>query len=193
MDTRQRIIDTAFEMIKEKSYEEVSVNDICEKCGITKPTFYKYIGAKENLLTNFYDNVTAEFADTALHMLAADNYWEQICTGFDAILGWSEEFGPDLYSQLFISDLKNNKGTFDFNAPLAAAMVSLFKKAQEAGQIHNPGNAEALYFACVHLSFGYGVVWCLNNGSSDLLADFRNALETVCQVDEKYRQKSAES
>lgn len=134
MDTRQRIIDTAFEMIKEKSYEEVSVNDICEKCGITKPTFYKYIGAKENLLTNFYDNVTAEFADTALHMLAADNYWEQICTGFDAILGWSEEFGPDLYSQLFISNLKNNKGTFDFNAPWQPPWSLSLKRRRRRGR-----------------------------------------------------------
>lgn len=64
-------------------------------------------------------------------------------------------------------------------------MVAILEKAQLSGQIHNLGDPYELYMACAHLCFGYGVLWCLNNGTNDLLHDFRNALAIVLQVDEK--------
>lgn len=187
MDIKQSIIEIAFQMIKKEGFENVSVDAICNECGITKPTFYKYIGAKDNLLTYFYDHVTGQFTDAAVKMLTADNYWEQICRGFDTILGWSREFGAELYSQLFIVNLKQNRGTFDFNSRLTEVMNFLFRKAQENGQINNSSPAKDLYISCAHLCFGYGIVWCLEKGNFNLLDDFHRALETVCDVVDEYK------
>ena len=37
--------------------------------------------------------------------------------------------------------------------------------------------------ACAKMSFGYGVIWCLEDGQGDLLQDFRTGLIQVLQVD----------
>ena len=181
-DLYARILNTSYKMFQAKGYDAVKVEDICKKCGITKPTFYRYIKRKDDILTEFYKHVTENFTESALNMIEADNYWEQICIGFESILSRSEEFGPELYSQLFIANLKENKGTFKFDQKLKKVMISLFTKAQKNGQIRNDSDPEALYMSCVYASFGYGVVWCLNNGSFNLLKDFRHAVEIICNV-----------
>lgn len=187
MNTRDLIIATAYKMFQKEGYDSVTVSDICEECGITKPTFYRYIESKDHLLSYFYEGVTTELPGQLVQMLTSEHYWEQICMGFDTILMRSQDFGPDLYSQLFISNLRDNKGTFDFNDTLTQAMTALFAKAQQSGQIKNPSEPSELYMACAHMCFGYGILWCLNHGENNLLEDFHTALENVCIVDEKYR------
>ena len=53
--TREDILHVAYDCFKAKGFDEVSVDDICRKAGITKPTFYKYIDSKESILTSYYD------------------------------------------------------------------------------------------------------------------------------------------
>ena len=40
---RQDIINAAMELFKEHGFDQVSVDDICERLDISKPTLYKYI------------------------------------------------------------------------------------------------------------------------------------------------------
>ena len=182
-DLENRIVETAYRMFKEKGYDHVTVQDICRELQITKPTFYSYIPSKDALLSTFYSRLENDLNEQLIEMVTKDNYWEQILYGFEIILSHSQKFGPDLYSQLFISNLKENKGTFRFIESLTKAMTFLIKRAQEAHQIKNQSDPEKLYMACAKMSFGYGVIWCLENGQEDLLQDFRTGLIQVLQVD----------
>ena len=185
--TKEQIIKTAYDLFIKEGYDKVTINKICEACDITKPTFYNWIGSKEELLSTFYDRLTSELSIHILEMTIAENYWEQIWTGFKSILEWSRKFGHDLYSQLFISNLKEDKGTFEISSPLAETMTVLLKKAQKDGQIRNKSNPESLYKSSIYLSMGYGVMWCINKGSFDLLKEFRSALENMYDVAPEFR------
>ena len=184
---KQHIIDTAYGLFQQKGYDGVTVSDICAASGITKPTFYHYLKSKEELLSCFYSRLTGELAQHMLEMVVAENYWEQIWAGFAAILEWSEEFGQDLYSQLFISNLREDKGTFNVSQPLTRTMVLLMERARKAGQIRNQSPAHELYIASIYLSIGYGVRWCIEKGSFELLHEFRAALENMYDVAPEYR------
>ena len=46
---KQNIIDEALKLFSAKGYEGVSVNELTEASGITKPTLYYYFGSKEGL------------------------------------------------------------------------------------------------------------------------------------------------
>ena len=47
-DLKNKIIITSYKLFQEKGYDNVSVQDICNALSITKPTFYKHIGAKHD-------------------------------------------------------------------------------------------------------------------------------------------------
>lgn len=45
----ERILRDGWELFQQKGYLGVSVDEICQRCGITKPTLYYYYQSKENL------------------------------------------------------------------------------------------------------------------------------------------------
>ena len=177
-----RILETSYRLFQEKGYNAVKVNDICDACGISKPTFYHYVGSKDELLTIFYSYILSRFSEEILAQSANDDYWQRIVQVFDTILEHSLEFGVNLYSQLFIANLNREIGTFTIEESLTELMTQLFEKAQKNGQIQNPADPRSLYLSCMSLCFGHGILWCLNRGRNDLLRDFRRELEIVCQV-----------
>lgn len=54
--TREEISDTAVKLFLDKGYNNVTIQDICNELNITKPTLYKYISNKEDLILDLYDS-----------------------------------------------------------------------------------------------------------------------------------------
>ena len=177
-----RILETSYRLFQENGYNAVKVNDICDACGISKPTFYHYFSSKDELLSIFYSYILSRFSEEILAQSANDDYWQRIVLVFDTILDHSLEFGVNMYSQLYVANLNKEIGTFKIEESLTELMTQLFEKAQKNGQIHNPADPRSLYLSCVSLCFGHGILWCLNRGRTDLRKDFRRELEIVCQV-----------
>lgn len=183
---KEDIIKVSYQMFKERGYDNVTIMDICHELNISKPTFYTYIKSKDELLTLFYKDIENEMSKRILEIISQDNYWKQVLCAFQIILSHSQEFGHDLYSQLFITNLKENKGTFQFQEGITNLMSTLFDKAQKSNQIRNSKDPKELYLACAHLAFGYGIIWCLEDGKDELLKNFENGLIQVLDVDPKY-------
>jgi AcrR family transcriptional regulator len=45
----ERILRDGWELFQQKGYLGVSIDELCQRCGITKPTLYYYFQSKENL------------------------------------------------------------------------------------------------------------------------------------------------
>ena len=50
LTAREAIIETCAELLQSRTIEQISVKDILEECGVSKPTFYKYFGNKYDVL-----------------------------------------------------------------------------------------------------------------------------------------------
>jgi len=48
-DTAERILQDGWELFQQKGYRGVSTDELCLRCGITKPTLYYYFQDKEDL------------------------------------------------------------------------------------------------------------------------------------------------
>lgn len=190
--TEERIINTAYNLFIEKGYDNVTVNDICKACEITKTTFYYHLNSKEDIISHFYDSVTESLASRILDVVSAENYWEQLMVCFETIILRSQYIGSDLSSQLLIMNIKDDKGTYDFNEDLTKMAVSLIEKAQKAGQIRNQSNAEQLYRASAYAFMGYETVWCIKKGSFDRLKHVRHAMENIYDVDPSLRKADSD-
>lgn len=49
-NSKDEILKNACSLFAEKGYDAVSVQEVCEKAGITKPTLYYFFGSKKGLL-----------------------------------------------------------------------------------------------------------------------------------------------
>ncbi|MEA3278625.1 MAG: TetR/AcrR family transcriptional regulator [Pseudomonadota bacterium] len=67
--TRQKLLETALQLVWQSSYDNVGVNEICLRAGVTKGAFYHHFETKADL---FY--------------AASQRYWEELKHELDAIL-----------------------------------------------------------------------------------------------------------
>jgi len=181
--TRELIIDTACELFMQKGYNAVTVQEICNACNVTKPTFYYHLRSKEEIILNIYDPIVKNLTGHLLNALLADNYWEQLMVIFESLVQESVKFGIDVHRQLFISNLNNDYGSFDFREELTRVAINLIEKAQQAGQIRNQSPADVLYQASAYAFLGYELTWSMKGDAFDGFKNIRSAMEQIYDVE----------
>lgn len=66
--TRETLLDTAIELVRQSNYDNVGVNEICSHAGVTKGAFYHHFQSKADL-----------------YSAAADHYWREIKAELDTL------------------------------------------------------------------------------------------------------------
>lgn len=66
--TKKKIFNIAIEEIKSKGYENITVQDICTKCGISKGTFYVHYTSKEDIVRKSYRQSYYEYLHNELEL-----------------------------------------------------------------------------------------------------------------------------
>lgn len=181
MKTKDLILRTAYNLFQEKSYSEVSIEEICSSCKLTKPAFYYHFKSKAELLIHYYDDVVDHIYRT-IETTASDNSWELYVFCFSELIAASVNLGVDLMSQLYITNLEENRGSFDFNERFSSLCVSLIRKAQGTGQIRNQKDADELYLSASFMFTGLELFWSLQKGSFEQGKVFIVALESIFDV-----------
>ncbi|MDR0322209.1 MAG: TetR/AcrR family transcriptional regulator [Treponema sp.] len=79
---KQTILEKALELFSAKGYEGVSVSELTEAAGITKPTLYYYFGSKEGLfeavLQSSYIRLDSIITEKAVYNPKPEAYFEDI-------------------------------------------------------------------------------------------------------------------
>jgi AcrR family transcriptional regulator len=92
-EKHKMIIDKSVELFAEKGYHATSVQEIAEKCGIAKGSFYNYFKSKEELLVSifkyFYEALTNSLLDLELDasLSSKDKFLRQITVHIEHMTG----------------------------------------------------------------------------------------------------------
>ena len=70
-DTKQKIIQTAVDLIWMSGYGAVSVDDICKTAGVQKGSFYHYFASKAALALEAFEAHAAEIHEHMDHLFSA--------------------------------------------------------------------------------------------------------------------------
>jgi AcrR family transcriptional regulator len=81
-NVRETIVERALELFSAKGYEGVSVSELTEAAGITKPTLYYYFGSKEGVfeavLQLHYTRLNTIITEKAVYIPKPRSYFEDI-------------------------------------------------------------------------------------------------------------------
>jgi AcrR family transcriptional regulator len=70
--TRERILDAALELFRERGYEETTMRAIAEAAGVAVGNAYYYFRAKEHLVQAFYERTHEEHLEASGEILAGE-------------------------------------------------------------------------------------------------------------------------
>ena len=71
-EARQRILETAGQLFAERGYELVGINELIEKSGVAKATFYQQFRSKEALCAEWLRQEAAEAEQSSQALLDSD-------------------------------------------------------------------------------------------------------------------------
>lgn len=70
-----QIADMAVDLFATNGYEQTTVEDICRVAEISRTTFFRYFGSKEELLMRGFDDLGASMLDTLIDVPETETPW----------------------------------------------------------------------------------------------------------------------
>jgi AcrR family transcriptional regulator len=99
-DTKNRIFREAMLLLSEGKKKKLTVSDICERCGITRQTFYHYFQDVPEVFVSFAREGESHFDE-----IQKEEDWEKVCKAFlligihvrnGARKGMLSAYGPEI-------------------------------------------------------------------------------------------------
>lgn len=187
MTKKEDIQAVAIQLFLDKGYSNVTIMDICKELNITKPTFYKHVKSKEELILNLYDYTVNTITSNPMSVLEVDSNIERLILVFNDLVNETIAFKSDLFSQMLIANLNENQHSFDMRSKMTDLCTLLIKKAQQNHEIKNFNDPDVLYRSIAYAYTGYETMWCIYNGNTNIKEDFYTTLNAILEVADPYK------
>ncbi len=168
LDTRRKIFNTALNLIKEKGFDKVSVDDICAACGVSKGAFYHHFKSKldimsesESLINDMLENIQIHESDGSIK--------EKLLILMGSILDVVEKSGVEVTRQLTVVTTgghyiqQENRNTFAIHT--RKLIQQILAESVEKGELSPETNKEASTEIIMTFLSGMIADWCIFNGA----------------------------
>lgn len=132
---KEEVAETAISLFKRDGYNNVTVNDICKACGISRSVFYSSFNGKRSILEYMVEKPQHNDDASFMKFAHADNDFERIWQLFDRFITIAYDFGPELTSTLFIMQFESPEGIRTAIHALDDLFATLANNCAKAGII----------------------------------------------------------
>ncbi len=132
-ERERQMLDVAEEVFGDRGYQATSMDEIAERCGVSKPMLYEYFGSKDGLLLACITRSKAELLDVTQKAMAGatapeDILWRGMVAYFSFIDAHSKSFDMLLREPFAASPrtLEAVEATRRQQSTLVAGMLTAF-------------------------------------------------------------------
>jgi AcrR family transcriptional regulator len=169
---KQKIRDAAKALVKQKGYENVTIDEICAEIGVTKGTFYNYFHSKEQLIL---DEVASDNLHYRNKLRAQVSKLQRGLPKLIAFLRLALAYENDrakeftrLSYKLRIADPKRVLPLYPDKRELYKIIDELIAEGQSCGQIRQDLTSGQLATIVLYNIRGMVYSWCLPDTDFDL-------------------------
>lgn len=172
LETKRKLISTALELLKEKGFDAINVEDITKKAGVAKGTFYTYFKRKEDIVLDISRVPFSEIADE-LDKMEKMEIIEKLTYYFHRFMECVESCGIHTCRQ-WIKDVldPNNvpenkdgqKWNYDF-----MMLKGILNNAVKRGELKQDTPVELLTHIVISELYGMMTCWCMSDGKFEPL------------------------
>jgi AcrR family transcriptional regulator len=167
METKKRIFNAANELMKKKGFDNMTIQEIQERAGVSVGTFYHYFKSKQDVFFELYRKADEYFETEVAPELHSRNLTddEKIILFFGKYAIFNTDNGIESVRQIFNT---NNKFFTTKDRYMVGLLQDIVSEAQQSGRMVSDMSAEEItQFLFIHAR---GVVfdWCLHDGRYDL-------------------------
>ena len=97
MNTKEKIIQVAFNMFLQKGYKEVSLKQIVDAVGLTKGAFYHHFTGKEQLFRQIVETFLLEGGEEVYEGLPKDNLKQFMLAYLERVIAFMDKMQQEIY------------------------------------------------------------------------------------------------
>lgn len=180
--TKTRIFESAIELIKAKGYANVSVEEICEKSGVTKGAFYHHFDSKESLVRLMYMDTDTYLLKRLPVIMKKTSAIERITDILLTLAERAEYKGLEIMKQFIRENLDTN-GIINMKdprtRPLVPFHIAIIADGQENGEIRKDLEPEYIFWYINSSYNGFLLNWCIQNGSYNFKETLKKVLPSI--------------
>lgn len=165
---RQDIIRTGMDLFIQNGFAAVSVEDICRKLNISKPTLYKYVRKKEMILSAYYQQQTVDSLPEVYALLKQGRPAAALQTMFEKLCQIATTMGPELYAAYRIYTLSDKDYLALFSRPQVRVLELCIRDLQNTNIIPSTVTPHKLAVILMDLYEGAALTWASHGGEFDL-------------------------
>lgn len=163
--TRNKILKTTIDLMQKKGFDNITIEMISKKAGVSVGSFYYYFNSKNDILLDIFhkaDDYLQAHIDDSISTLPIE---DQIMEFYVYYAKYVKLTSMDFTKRLYNTD---NKAFLDRDRAMFHLMNTIVKRGQRSGELSKETEATAIveYF----FIFARGIVfdWCLHDGSYDI-------------------------
>jgi TetR/AcrR family transcriptional regulator, cholesterol catabolism regulator len=181
--SKQKIFDTAIMLFDRKGFDKVTVDDICEKSGVSKGAFYHHFKSKEQVVIEAFLSADAIYEEYAFAELPRHkDFTKKMYLFLRKTAEFCNDVGIDNMQITFRSQINSNRR----NAAIASEKRALYKitenlieEGQSKGEICTDLSKEDIMRIVIRCIRGVIYDWCLMGGRFDLVKETEKTIAVL--------------
>ena len=180
--TEKKIIQTAFDLMRKKDYDQVSVRDICKAANITTGAFYHHFSAKEDMLRRGFAPLDYHL-EQLMEGRQSDPPMARLELLADGYASFVEQELGKLAGQYYMYRLSSRlPEALDSKRFTYQAMMACVEELAAAGQMTPGYTTEEVARFCMRHFRGIVIDWILHDYSYSLVERFRVDYALMCRM-----------
>ncbi len=180
--TQKRILETALKLFTEKGYDNVTVEDICEKSESSKGSFYQHFTSKSSIFLVKFFEVDDYYAQVIETLPEDIDVYEKMSIFFhEAMCVINNHMGKDLMKVIYSSAPLSKEHTYFLNKDreLTRIFISFTKEIQRKKQIDSASQIEDLLMMMNQTMMGAIYYWIVSQDDRSLPDLARYTIDTM--------------
>ena len=168
--TKNHVIETSLELMKQKGYLNTTVRDICAYADISVGTFYSYFPSKTDLFLDIYKTADDYFSDTVAVKIEGTSTKERVIDFFRYYARLNKDTGIELLCVLFNTE----NSWFAKKRPMHDVLAGIIADGLERGELRSDRSETEIVDYLLNIARGCSYYWCIMNGETDLEGQITN-------------------
>ncbi len=165
IDTKNRIYNVALDLMERKGFDNITIEEISKKAGVSIGSFYHYFSSKYDVFVEIYKVGDDFFLKEVKDKIQGQTAFEKIIDYFRYYSDLNTSTGLDTAKQLYTA---NNKMFIKKGRYMQTLLQEIIAEGQKSGEITTNNSPEELTEFLFIAARGLVYDWCLHEGSYNL-------------------------
>lgn len=170
METKRKLLESAMSLFKEKGFDAVTVEEIAQRAGTAKGSFYTYFATKSDIIVEEFWDIDAYYRKYSRNLKRCATASEKLTSFTRAQTRFiRDKVGVDMLKILYANQTStygDNKIIIDESRFWFALITDIIAEGQENGEFRTDLPAEQMARWFNRTMRGNFLDWCISSGEN---------------------------